>query len=250
MLVHSKASVSRTGEFRCPPPLNVWCPDHQLTFSFRLLAPSRWKPLEASLALVGGVSEVLLETLEEEESQGLQQKSFDLGFIFDQVIPGFLADKGSFSRTQHALCFAGLADSMLLSSILDFPFLQGRSFVVASQYATALAPSLASQYLDAAVQVLENSELGVSVKLSAVRTIKKYVYHLFSRLNPIFPDPHNVLVLASVATCLSRRSSPSRIEFCRTSCPSSCRLVTKSSPLSSNLSAPSSASMRRHWTVP
>lgn len=217
--------------------------------SLRLLSPFRWKPLEASLALVGGVSEVLLETLEEEESQGLQQKSFNLGFIFDQVIPGFLTAKGLFFRTQHAFFFADAADSALLSSFLDFPFLQGRSFVVASQYATALAPSLASQYLDAAVQVLENSELGVSVKLSAVRTIKKFVRHFYLRLNLIIPHPHYVLASASVATCLSRRSSPSRIEFCQTSCPSSCRLVTKSSLLSSNPSAPSSASMRRHWMV-
>jgi hypothetical protein len=67
-----------------------------------------WKPLEASLALVGGVSEVLLDTLEEEESMGLTQKSFDLGFIFDKIIPGFLGAQGP---SQHVplvvLAFAG-----------------------------------------------------------------------------------------------------------------------------------------------
>lgn len=55
----------------------------------------------------------------------------------------------------------------------DLPFLQGRSFVVASQYSTALAPALAAQYLDAAVQVLEAPGMSVSVKISAVKTIKK-----------------------------------------------------------------------------
>lgn len=53
----------------------------------------RWKGLEASLACVGGVSEVLLEILEEEETQG-GKKSFDLGFLFDEVIPKFLAAQG------------------------------------------------------------------------------------------------------------------------------------------------------------
>lgn len=57
--------------------------------------------------------------------------------------------------------------------MIDVPFLQGRAFVVASQYATALSSSLAGQYLEAAVQVLEAETTGVAVKVCAVKTIKK-----------------------------------------------------------------------------
>ena len=45
----------------------------------------------------------------------------------------------------------------------------------ASQYAKLLPAQLAGQYLDAAVQVLEASEAGIPVKVSAVKAIHKYV---------------------------------------------------------------------------
>lgn len=62
------------------------------------------------------------------------------------------------------------ADRSLLA---DVPFLQGRSFVFASQFAEILPQSLAKQYLDAAVQVLDSTEAGVPVKVSAVRALTK-----------------------------------------------------------------------------
>lgn len=58
-----------------------------------------WKGLEASLACVGGVSEPLLELLETEETKG-GKKSFDLGFLFDRVIPKFLGAQGERTKAQ------------------------------------------------------------------------------------------------------------------------------------------------------
>ncbi len=58
---------------------------------------------------------------------------------------------------------------------VEFPFLQGRAFVFASQYAKLLPGQLAVQYLEAAIQVLETSEAGVPVKVSAVKAIHKCV---------------------------------------------------------------------------
>lgn len=59
---------------------------------------------------------------------------------------------------------------MLLSG---FPFLQGRGFVFASQYAKLLPDQLAGQYLDASVQVIEATEAGIPVKISAVKAVHK-----------------------------------------------------------------------------
>lgn len=55
----------------------------------------------------------------------------------------------------------------------EYPFLQGRGFVFASQYAKLLPTQLAGQYLDAAVQVIEADNAGIPVKISAVKAIHK-----------------------------------------------------------------------------
>lgn len=60
---------------------------------------------------------------------------------------------------------------IVLSS--EYPFLQGRCFVFASQYCKVLPASIASQYLEAALAVIEASEPGVPVKVSAVKAIRK-----------------------------------------------------------------------------
>lgn len=61
------------------------------------------------------------------------------------------------------------------SQLPEYPFLQGRAFVFASQYAKLLPAQVAGQYLNAAVQVLESAESSATVKLSAVKAIKKHV---------------------------------------------------------------------------
>lgn len=66
-----------------------------------------------------------------------------------------------------------------LTPFQDTPFLQGRAFVFASQFAASLPPQLAQSYLDAAVNALGSEGTAVPVKLSAVKTIKKYAAALF-----------------------------------------------------------------------
>ncbi|SPO21446.1 related to KAP114 - Member of the karyopherin-beta family, nuclear import [Ustilago trichophora] len=62
------------------------------------------------------------------------------------------------------------------------PFLQGRGFVFASQFATSLPPKLAVQFLDAAVNAIEADTASLPVKISAVRTIKNFYRHLPSNV--------------------------------------------------------------------
>ncbi|WVR07905.1 hypothetical protein IAU60_004948 [Kwoniella sp. DSM 27419] len=107
-----------------------------------------WKPLESALALIGGISDDLRNILDDDEAAA-RQPSFDVQYLFDQVIPGLLG---------HS----------------ETPFLQGRAFVFASQFASLLSQHLTSQYLGAAVHVLDSSEVPVPVKISAVKTIKNF----------------------------------------------------------------------------
>jgi len=61
----------------------------------------------------------------------------------------------------------------LLTFLPDFPFLQGRGFVFASQFAKLLPLQLAGQYLEAAMHVIESNSAGIPVKISAVKAIHK-----------------------------------------------------------------------------
>lgn len=106
-----------------------------------------WKRYEAALALVGSLSEDLIDHFEECQEDG-KTPLFDLGRLFASIVPSFLV-------------------------ATDFPFLQGRSFVFASQFSGSLPAELAAQYIDAAIQVLDTAEAGVPVKVSAVRALNK-----------------------------------------------------------------------------
>lgn len=57
----------------------------------------------------------------------------------------------------------------------EVPFLQGRGFVFASQFAKLLPAELAGQYLEAALRVIEGDDGGIPVKISAVKSVLKYV---------------------------------------------------------------------------
>lgn len=56
---------------------------------------------------------------------------------------------------------------------LDTPFLQGRAFVFASQYAKILPLQAANHYIEAALQALESDGTTIPVKVSAVKAINK-----------------------------------------------------------------------------
>ncbi|KAJ7610789.1 armadillo-type protein [Roridomyces roridus] len=100
--------------------------------------PDWWRPLEAALAAVGSQSEAVQDCVEEEQDEG-RPKPIDIEYLLSDVVPTVL----------------GLS---------EFPFLQGRGFVFASQYSQLLPAQLAGQYLEAAIQV----------KISAVRAIHNF----------------------------------------------------------------------------
>ena len=111
-----------------------------------------WKGLEAALAVVGGVGEMVQDILQKSPST---TQYFDLGAIFQSaVLP-------SAQSQSH-------------------PLLTGRAYIFASQFAATLPREMAQQFVDAAVQALEAEALGSAeetliIKLSAVRCIKKWV---------------------------------------------------------------------------
>ncbi|KAF8913175.1 armadillo-type protein [Gymnopilus junonius] len=107
-----------------------------------------WRPLEAALAAVGSQAESVLDCIEDEQESG-QPKPIDIDYLLASVIPSIL-------------------------SLSDFPFLQGRGFVFASQYAKVLPLQSAGHYLGAAIQVLESPETGVPVKISAVKAVNNF----------------------------------------------------------------------------
>ncbi|KAJ6520160.1 armadillo-type protein [Mycena sanguinolenta] len=107
-----------------------------------------WKPLEASLAAIGSQAEAVQDCIEDEQDAG-RAKPIDVEFLLSDVVPSVL-------------------------TLSEFPFLQGRGFVFASQYAKLLPVQLAGQYIDAAIQVIEASEAGVPVKISAVRAVHNF----------------------------------------------------------------------------
>lgn len=56
-------------------------------------SPDWWKPLEAALALIGGVADDIRNILDEDVEKG-SEKSFDVQYLFDQVVPGLLNQTG------------------------------------------------------------------------------------------------------------------------------------------------------------
>ncbi|KAF9235123.1 ARM repeat-containing protein [Melanogaster broomeanus] len=109
---------------------------------------SWWKPVEAALAAVGSQAEDVLECIEDEQESG-RQKPVDIGQLLANVIPSLLNQA-------------------------EFPFLQGRAFVFASQFAKLLPLQMAGQYLEAAMHVIESNTSGIPVKISAVKAVHNF----------------------------------------------------------------------------
>lgn len=107
-----------------------------------------WRPLEAALAAIGSQAEAVEDCNNDEEASG-RDKPIDIEFLLSDVIPSIL-------------------------NLSEHPFLQGRGFVFASQYAKLLPLQLAGQYLDAAIQVIEAGDAGIPVKLSAVKAVHNF----------------------------------------------------------------------------
>ncbi|KAF9198116.1 hypothetical protein BGZ49_001176 [Haplosporangium sp. Z 27] len=106
-----------------------------------------WKAQESSLLAVGLFAGGISETM-----KSGSQTPIDVEALFDHVVLGNLS--------RH-----------------DFPFLQGRSFVFASQFASILPGSFASQYVSAAVEAILKSHSAV-VKISALRALNNFNQYL------------------------------------------------------------------------
>ncbi|KAG0261216.1 hypothetical protein BG011_001257 [Mortierella polycephala] len=106
-----------------------------------------WKAQESSLLAVG----LLAGDLSEMIKSG-SQSPVDVGALFDHVVLGNLSEH-------------------------EFPFLQGRSFVFASQFASILPSNLASQYVSAAVEAMMKSPSAV-VKVSALKALNNFNQYL------------------------------------------------------------------------
>ena len=59
--------------------------------------------------------------------------------------------------------------------LIEFPFLQGRAFVLASQFSSVLPDSVAGSYIDAVISVLEAKDVSIPVKVSSIRAAQGYV---------------------------------------------------------------------------
>ena len=112
--------------------------------------PDWWKVHEGVLTAVGNNADAISEIV---ESQSEAKQALDLESIFATIV---LPNVGNDAQ----------------------PFLQGRGFVFASQFATSLPSELAVQFLDAAVNAIESDHASLPVKISAVRTVKNFYRHL------------------------------------------------------------------------
>ncbi|PFH48408.1 hypothetical protein AMATHDRAFT_65585 [Amanita thiersii Skay4041] len=107
-----------------------------------------WRRLEAALVSLGSQAEAVLDCLEvEQESE--RPEPIDIGALLTNVIPPVL-------------------------SLSECPFLQGRGFVFASQFSRLLPTQSATQYLEAAVQVIETPNINIPVKVSAVKAVHNF----------------------------------------------------------------------------
>ncbi|KAI8066912.1 armadillo-type protein [Gongronella butleri] len=121
-----------------------------------------WKIHEACLLATGRMNEDLAEYLEDDS----RQVQFDLKSLFDHVV---------------------LEDMKMT----DLPFLQGRAFVFASEFAKILPAEMASQYVTVAVQALQSPASGVPVKISALRALCNFCKHM----DPQYVSPYQVQIM-------------------------------------------------------
>ncbi|KAI8992357.1 armadillo-type protein, partial [Pilobolus umbonatus] len=129
-----------------------------------------WKIQESCLLSIGRLSEELMEAL----ADNAKPVQFDLKSLFDHVV---------------------LED---MKANVDYPFLQGRAFVFASEFAKILPSEMSNQYVSVAVQALQSPLSGVPVKISALRALNNYCKFL----NHQFVAPYQVNILESTCSLI------------------------------------------------
>ncbi|KAF8634940.1 hypothetical protein AX15_000671 [Amanita polypyramis BW_CC] len=107
-----------------------------------------WRPLEAALASIGSQADVIHECIEEERDAG-RGSPIDIESLLTNAIPSIM----------------GLA---------EYPFLQGRGFVFASQFSWLLPAQSAGNYLDIAIRVIESPGVSDPLKVSAVKAVHNF----------------------------------------------------------------------------
>ena len=118
--------------------------------------------MEAALVSLGSVSETIVDDYDEDEPSAAHT---EVRSLLTNIIPSILSLSGKLAQLLRA--------QMDIDRFTECPFLQGRSFVFASQYAQLLPTELAGQYLNAAIQVVEASEAGIPIKISAIKALSK-----------------------------------------------------------------------------
>ncbi|CAG8673947.1 10649_t:CDS:10, partial [Racocetra persica] len=136
-----------------------------------------WKVQEACLKAVGFVSNELATALQD----NAPKVKFDLPGLFEHVVFGHL-------------------------TATEYPFLQGRAFVFASQYATLLPGELASRYVSEAVCAIQGIG-AIPVKVSALRALQNFCHHLDVQ----YVAPFQSNIIESVANLLNIVSEDSLI---------------------------------------
>ncbi|KAG0046042.1 hypothetical protein BGZ83_008754 [Gryganskiella cystojenkinii] len=126
--------------------------------------PSWWKAQESSLLAVGLMSEDICDAIKHGEPSPI-----NVAALFDHVVLANL-------------------------SAHDIPFLQGRSFIFASQFAPILPSNLAAQYVSAAVEAILNAQSAV-VKVSALKALNNFNHHLDKQ----YLAPHQRAILQGIA---------------------------------------------------
>lgn len=116
----------------------------------------RWRLIESALACCACNAADILELAEERLQKGLVSP-FDPTTLLIEIIPSLLENS-------------------------DFPLLQGRCLVFASKFSNSFSPEVASRYGALSAQVIESQRADLSLKLSAVKAIRKSVPFLFRSL--------------------------------------------------------------------
>ena len=148
-----------------------------------------WKGVESTLNQVGAVAEEVSE-YNSAETEANRPAALQISSLFEHAVLPSLKETGALN---HFTLFG-----ILLRLPSATPFLQGKAFVFASQFAGALPPEMAEGYVQAALEALESSATNVAVKISAVRALAKCGFLWFALFR------RSRLSLASSVYCRSQ----------------------------------------------
>ncbi|KAG0321166.1 Importin 9 [Linnemannia gamsii] len=140
-----------------------------------------WKAQESSLLAVGLMTSYLCESIKRGTPSPI-----DVGALFDHLVLANLSEQ-------------------------NLPFLQGRSFVLASQFAPILPLNLAVQYVSAAVEAILKAPSAV-VKVSALKALNNFNRHLDKQ----YIAPYQRSIIQGVAPLVQITSEETLILIFRT----------------------------------